>query len=329
MSSVALSPTANLIAAATASLVDRGNWPDTLGGLAHRILRSSVVPLPTFMQAISPLPPETLLRRSPDLAAYGYLLKEINTDDGNATWERSFDHLRGREIYPSDRQSFVHDPVELLGIAFGVSELQNPGDRAQWLTATLSEGLSSGKFATAMTTLAANAAVTLLQPSLSANISFDELQLTTSDLLLAASIHLVLPNFAPLRDAQLPTAIVARSLHSAIRVNDISEAATVWVCAHRVSDELILSPSGSAVPLCLLRRCVSGFHFSQNSWHPDNTNATRSSSMTNTMCRTHSTPSCVFTSMTCGLRSTRQATRRKIRAWTSFCPLIALSSKRR
>jgi hypothetical protein len=34
-----------------------------------------------------------------------------------------FEHLRGRQIYPTDRQSFIFNPVEILGVATGLPDM--------------------------------------------------------------------------------------------------------------------------------------------------------------------------------------------------------------
>jgi hypothetical protein len=95
-----------------------------------------------------------LLRRTPVLAAYGYVL-EIAHPDVVALWIEELEHLRGREIYPVDRNSFIFNPVEILGVCRGVASAKVPSEHREWFASTIFRGFTQGQFKTNVSRLAA------------------------------------------------------------------------------------------------------------------------------------------------------------------------------
>lgn len=94
----------------------------------------------------SPLPPvsafawpsDARLVHAPALAAAGYWLACGVADSLRTEWLDGIDRLSRRDAFPSDRQSFVHRPIELLGVAAGVKACA--GERPQlvpWLRGIL------------------------------------------------------------------------------------------------------------------------------------------------------------------------------------------------
>jgi hypothetical protein len=67
--------------------------------------------------------------------------------DMQAEWTGAYGRLMGREVYPSDRNSFIHNPLELIGIASGVKDCP-VCDAAQrtWLVETIARGVVERQF---------------------------------------------------------------------------------------------------------------------------------------------------------------------------------------
>jgi hypothetical protein len=59
--------------------------------------------------------------RSPWLATVGYLCHCVLSDSPEivAAWRAGMVRLMQRDAFPADRASFVHRPLELLGICLG------------------------------------------------------------------------------------------------------------------------------------------------------------------------------------------------------------------
>jgi hypothetical protein len=88
---------------------------------------SPLPPVSTFMW-----PTDARLVHAPALAAAGYWLASGLADALRTDWLDGIERLSRRDAFPSDRQSFVHRPVELLGVAAGIKACA--GDRSHLVT---------------------------------------------------------------------------------------------------------------------------------------------------------------------------------------------------
>jgi hypothetical protein len=102
-----------------------------------------------------------LLRRTPEIAAFGYVL-DFSDSATVALCIEAVEHLRGREIYPADRQSFIFNPVEILGVAAGIALPSVPREHQEWLANTILRGMTQGQFRTPLSRLAAQMALVVV-----------------------------------------------------------------------------------------------------------------------------------------------------------------------
>lgn len=243
MNEVVWSTTAQIIASAAAVANLRQPWPDTASGLAFLVCSRTGSELPSFMheplRATTPLS----LRRTPELAAYG-LAAGLADAVLEADWIEALDHLMGREIFPADRQSFIFDPVEVLGIANGIASFACTDRQRGWFVETLQRALSEKHLVAEISRLAVHAALGFLSGRAAAQgeieaLDFAELQ--TSELLLVMSIELVHQLLSPSDEVSLKKTILTRFLKGGVRLGDIAEAVTASIVAHRMSDLSIVS----------------------------------------------------------------------------------------
>jgi hypothetical protein len=61
--------------------------------------------------------------------------------------------LRGREIYPADRQSFIHNPLEVLGVAAGLAFPSISAEHREWFANTIIRGMTQSQFRTPLSQL--------------------------------------------------------------------------------------------------------------------------------------------------------------------------------
>jgi hypothetical protein len=251
MSEIVWSVSAQTIAAAGAVLRGRQSWPDTATGFAFLICDRTGSKVPLFMN--EPLRKTTplALRRTPELAAYGFTAAKADTNLRN-DWIEGLDHLKGREIFPADRQSFIFNPVEVLGIANGIASFESPEFQRKWYLEILERALSEGRLVTPISKLAVKAAIRLVctqQHRQGDSIEIDLSALSTSELILASAIVLAYqPTGFPKVD-KLEEALVARFLKQSVRIADAMEAVTSSIIAHRVSERPIVSSSDDPVEL--------------------------------------------------------------------------------
>lgn len=74
--------------------------------------------------------PELAHDEAPGLAAMGYRLSAGHVADADflAKWNEGFSRVKERDPLPRDRQTFLHRPVELLGIVQGALAMSNSAD---------------------------------------------------------------------------------------------------------------------------------------------------------------------------------------------------------
>lgn len=258
---VIASSMASIQSAARSLLLGLNGEPDIMRGLAERVLASSPMeglemPAPTLQEVES-----NALRRSPVLAALGFVVGKCDPAV-QSLWIGGVDRLRGREPFPGDGQSFVHNPGEVLGLMSGLVEIGDDGaGHRDWLQLLMQRGLNEGKFRTPITRLAASICVGILDPNQSdRKISEQEMRRLTqsSDLLQAAAMIIT---YCPAWSGELQKiegAFVERVLAEPISLTNSAEAAAALVLAQRVRDRLAVivgaESSSQDVVVTLCRR---------------------------------------------------------------------------
>jgi hypothetical protein len=116
---------ASLLASLEELLVRSFAWPSPESGFGtfvfHRAGEEGPLPRP----AVLTWPNDDHLLHAPSLAAAGYWLACGEGAHVRAAWLDGIDRLSRRDPFPTDRQSFVHRPVELFGIAAGLAACGN------------------------------------------------------------------------------------------------------------------------------------------------------------------------------------------------------------
>lgn len=241
MISLVMSATAALLQAASERLRAPVRWPDAASALAYRILLASNVPAPSFAAFPIASPAAVKLRITPQISAYGYLLDVID-QEGRIEWCNAVDHLRGRDMYPSDRQTFAFNPLEIVGIAAGLSTLPRENEQRQWLVEAISRGFTSGQFRTPLSAFGATAAIKIIDEDalqVDPEQSLDLPNLSVEELLLVTGIDLA---FGCLGTDQRKTAeniFLDRILTRPIPINDVAEAAATYISMLRIRDRTL------------------------------------------------------------------------------------------
>lgn len=257
MSELVFSASAAIIDAANRVLLQPSSWPEPATGFASRIFaRTGTPPIPLMSEPLRRTS-ALLLRRTPEIAAFGYVLDRVDATT-LALWTDAIEHLRGREIYPADRQSFIFNPIEILGVSTGLVSPSVAGEHREWLANTIVRGMSQGQFRAPLSRLAAHAALAMLDApaaSKQSAIPFNANDLGTADLTLAAAIHLGFGGLASGDDVRVEEALLARALTQAIPIGDSAEAATLAIVAQRAVDRITFgsteaTPEERIVVLC-------------------------------------------------------------------------------
>jgi REase_DpnII-MboI len=253
MSGLLLSSTAAVLETTLAQVGNPSLWPDPESGFATRLFRAANVPLPAAFLRPFRSAGLQILRRTPDLAAFGYVISTASTSI-QRDWTQAFGRLTGREAFPSDRNSFVHSPLELLGIAFGAREC--PGvtdDQRAWLTGTIQRGFVDRQFLGYIAQLSAACAEFKVSgdqsrpsPESARNPAS---QLETSELCFAAALAILFPDRLVLDMEVVEREVVANVLKAPIRARDGAEAAAVYVVLGRAIDRAVLGPNPNQDPV--------------------------------------------------------------------------------
>ena len=257
MSLLVISASASLINAASAVLHAPSSWPEPATGLASQIFARAGMPASPLMLQPLRRTSAALLRRTPEIAAFGYVLDRADADT-LALWSEAIEHLRGREIYPADRQSFIFNPIEILGVAVGVLQPSVPAEHREWLAGTILRGLTQGQFRTPLSRLAAHAALIAVDDAAGRKqpaVVLDVQALGTADLTLAAAIYLAFGGPTADEDVRIEQILMARALTQPIPIGDAAEAAALVVLANRAAERAALasdeiSPEERIVALC-------------------------------------------------------------------------------
>lgn len=241
MTSVVISATAALLQAATERLRAPSRWPDPASALAYRMMVASGLPVPSFASLPVASPTAVTLRITPEISAYGYLLGEIEPE-GRIEWCNAIDHLRGREMYPADRQTFAFNPLEIVGIAAGLSTLPPDDDRRLWLVEAIRRGFTYGHFRTPFSAFGAAAAVTIIDHDALRYLpsqSLDVPNLSVAELLLVTGIDLAFRCLEPDLAQVAESALLDRILTRPVPLNDVTEAAAAYISALRIRDRTL------------------------------------------------------------------------------------------
>lgn len=249
MNGVVLSITATVREEANRVLRASNSWPTAAAGLASRILRRDATHSGEPFDRPVPNSTAALLRRTPELAAYGYVI-DLAPVETIALWIDEIKHLRGREIYPADRNSFIFNPVEILGVSLGLCSAKVPIEHREWLAGIILNGFSQGQFKTNVSRFAALSALHLLDQERAKAVSIPAVAISgmpTHEVVVAACIEFAigLPSGAVAGD--LEQELLKRLLSGAVSINDEAEAAALLILVNRASDRLSLSSPGNAV----------------------------------------------------------------------------------
>lgn len=245
--------TARILDAAYAQVGRPAAWPDPESGFAFRLFQSAHLPAPSAFAEPLRLADAQLLRRTPELAAFGYLIRETNPAT-QADWITAFERLMGREIFPSDRNSFIHIPIELLGIAFGVAACPGAkGDHRTWLAGAIQRGVIERRFLDRTAQVAAACAEWLVNPTQSEGRHRSTTQavedIATADLIFFNSLALVVPERGIVDPASADGELLKRALSGPVPSRDAAEAAGVYVSLARAVERLVTSPAPGADPM--------------------------------------------------------------------------------
>jgi REase_DpnII-MboI len=239
MSELLVSTIGQLIQSARARLRVLPCWPDQTSGFAYKLLKALDRERPDgFSQPLRIATPQ-LLRRAPELAAFGYVITETRSET-QSDWAQAFDRLMGRDAYPSDRNSFVYNPLELLGIAFGVKECAATTDQQRTGFIDLIEyGISDRQFVDFLARAAVSCTVAIVNPgriAITALLRSSPVikELKTEELLLGTAIEHLSPGSASLDVVAAEQEIAVRVLSEGAPVRDAAEAAALYISLDRV-----------------------------------------------------------------------------------------------
>jgi hypothetical protein len=246
MNQVVTSAIAEGLEAAKAVLGSPDDWPSSASGFAYRIFGQTGTPKSDFMARPLKQTTAALLRRTPELAGFGYVIDLC--DEGVRTqWTEGISHLRGREIYPADRQSFIFNPIEILGIAGGLAALGGAANgHREWLSKIILQGLNEGQFRTPLSRMAAKAALNETSAPTEYELALDFASLVTPELILAAGINLGFGRESLLDSEQVERIVVDRLMTERVTISDAAEAATVLVLLRRIASRIDIGNRGSA-----------------------------------------------------------------------------------
>jgi hypothetical protein len=228
------------------------SWPDPASGFAFRVLQASGQPIPAAYREPTRSAGVQLLRRSPDLAAFGYVIPQAPAQV-QLDWSQAFSRLMGREAFPADRNSFIYNPIELLGIAYGATECPHVTDQQrQWLLTQIERGFSEKHFASQPAELFAQCAWYKLSPAdVSRRVPAigSGLPTNTSDLSMMTALAVLFPDVETFNVAAAENQILHSVLAEPIEAHDVAEAAALYVTLHRAIDRTLRAPNLNSDPV--------------------------------------------------------------------------------
>ena len=241
--------------AAHQSLGQLLEWPDLASAIAFRICIRVGIPLPAPMRHPVPELDQSGFRRAPMIAVYGFLLDQVGKETRRA-WVTGIETLRGRDQFPGDRDSFVFNPREVLGIAHGLMLLNNDEDgHREWFANLLIRGLTNKQLSSPQTQLAAHIALEHVCPAKSRDLSLapvDMDELTMDDLVLAATMICTIGGGTVLSMPPLEATFSKRLMSEPVTVTDSGEAAALLHLCKRLIDQIsLVNRSAGALDLVL------------------------------------------------------------------------------
>jgi len=253
MSGILISATARVLETARAQFETTASWPDPASGFAYRLLEAAQLLPPTAFKARLRATNSELLRRAPELAAFGYVMA-ITDPEVQLLWAKAFERLMNRDPFPSDRNSFIHSPLELIGIAFGTVECPMATDAQRvWLLATIQRGFRDREFIDLMSQAAAACAerIVIKAESGSSNpVIVRPLDgMATRELVFVTALGLLISDRAAIDLASAEHEIVTRVLATGVPAQDAAEAASFYVMLKRALDRVITAPQPDADPI--------------------------------------------------------------------------------
>jgi len=190
------------------------------------------------------------LDEAPMLAAAGCaiaagLWRSILPDE--VTWLKALQRLQKRELFPVDRSSFAYRPLEVVGIALGLSSCKSREDsKVEWLKGALVElGKSNNTSFWASVLYRFAGAVLGLEGTVSAPANWSSL--LPHELALArwaGSVSDVFAAFGKEQCASLDEALLRACLGSEIEVRDLAEATVLAFSLRRAIEARLQSATG-------------------------------------------------------------------------------------
>jgi hypothetical protein len=127
--------------------------------------------------------------------------------------------LRGRKIYPADWQSFILNPLEVLGVAAGLAFPSISAEHRKWFANTIICGMTQSQFRTPLSQLAPHTALAMVNDLEGRNraAALDVESMGISDLVLAAASQLAFGELVAGDEVRIEQALMSRALRAAIR----------------------------------------------------------------------------------------------------------------
>jgi hypothetical protein len=253
MSGILISATARVLETARAQFETTTSWPDPASGFAYRLLEAAqLLPATAFKTRLRATNSE-LLRRAPELAAFGYVMA-ITDHEVQLLWAKAFERLMNRDPFPSDRNSFIHSPLELIGIAFGTVECPMATDAQRvWLLATIQRGFRDREFIDVVSQAAAACAERIVNKAESGSSNPVIVRplngMATRELVFVAALRLLVSDRAAIDLASAEHEIVTRVLATGVPAQDAAEAASLYVMLKRAIDRVVTVPQSDIDPI--------------------------------------------------------------------------------
>ncbi|MGH6895847.1 MAG: transposase [Geminicoccaceae bacterium] len=171
-----------------------------------------------------------------------------------ADWAQAFGRLMGRDVFPPDRNSFIHSPLELIGIALGISECGSATDAQRvWLASTIQRGFADRQFVDLTAQVAAACAERIVSTTTTRRRIGDHepmvKDLQISDLVFLTSFALLVPDWAAVDMAVAEQEILSRLLSAPAPAHDVAEAAGLYVVLKRAIDRTVLASRSDVDPV--------------------------------------------------------------------------------
>ncbi len=270
MSGILASLTASILNNALDQVSRPAAWPDPASGFAFRLFQVAQLPEPAAFAGPLRSVDAQLLRRAPDLAAFGYVIDATNHQT-QSDWIRGFDRLMGRELFPSDRNTFMQIPLELFGIAYGIAACSGADNsHRSRLARAIQRGLAERQFTDPSTQAAAAAAKFLLSGACEHGLDSNDRPLSglaTCDLVFLASLSLLVPSCAGINLAAAQHEVLLRVIAETVPANDPAEAAGVYVHLRQALDRMIVQPGSHADPAAKIVALCRRFHLFAEKMH--------------------------------------------------------------